>query len=341
MKEVVHITPESDIPKYKQIVSTIQASIEKGLLKQGDVLPSLNQIRDEFNVSRDTVIKAYQDLKSLGLISSSPGKGNYVTGSSKNRNRHVFLQFDEFSAYKETVYNSLKETIQAYGVLDLYFHHFNEQLFYDLIKQSLGKYTDYVIMPLSPANHLESFSCLFHTENIYILDQGGKVYGEKFPSVCQDFNHDIYTGLSQGLEQIKKYKQIIMVIDKPENPSRELMTNEMISGFNRFCQKNQVNGSVVHTGESIDLQKGFCYLIHPDRELVQIVKKIESENWNPGKDIGLISFNDTPLKEISAGGITTLSTDFEMMGKTMGQLILNHGQEHIKNPIRLILRKTL
>jgi DNA-binding LacI/PurR family transcriptional regulator len=72
-----------------------------------------------------------------------------------------------------------------------------------------------------------------------------------------------------------------------------------------------------------------------------LVLKINQKKLQIGKDIGLISYNDTPLKQITAGGITTISTDFEMMGKTLGELILQGDQKAIHNPSNLIIRNSL
>ena len=58
-----------------------------------------------------------------------------------------------------------------------------------------------------------------------------------------------------------------------------------------------------------------------DRDLVDLLKHAQLQQFVPGKDFGIISYNDTPLKEILAGGITTLSTDFKQMGQTMASLL--------------------
>ena len=341
MQNIIHISHNSDIPKYKQIVHSIQAAVEQGFLQRGDQLPSFNQIRDQFSVSRDTVIKAYRELKELGVIMTTRGKGNYIAAFPGERLRNIFLLFDEFSPYKEILFNSLKEAIGDNGVLDLYFHHFDEQVFMDLVMQSIGKYTDYVIMPFSTQESLESFSQLFEHENVYILDQGGRLYGETFPSVYQDFEYDIYNGLNQGAELIRGYKSMIMVIDPPANESRRVMTEQMTSAFYRFCNEQGLQGHVVYKIAETPVKPGICFLVHQDKELVELVRRIEADKLKAGHDVGIISFNDTPLKEIAAGGVTTISTDFRAMGQNLGDMILNHEYAHVKNPFRFIKRHTL
>jgi len=60
-----------------------------------------------------------------------------------------------------------------------------------------------------------------------------------------------------------------------------------------------------------------------------------------GKDIGIISYNETPLKEILLDGITTISTDHDQMGRTAAGLINENKHAIIKNPFTLIRRKSL
>ena len=47
------------------------------------------------------------------------------------------------------------------------------------------------------------------------------------------------------------------------------------------------------------------------------------------------------LKEIVEGGITTISTDFNLMGENLAKMVLNNQQVKIANPSGIILRKSL
>jgi DNA-binding LacI/PurR family transcriptional regulator len=57
--------------------------------------------------------------------------------------------------------------------------------------------------------------------------------------------------------------------------------------------------------------------------------------------VGVISYNETPLKKIILNGITTISTDFEIMGKKTAELILNQATDHVAVPFHLTLRSSL
>ena len=76
-------------------------------------------------------------------------------------------------------------------------------------------------------------------------------------------------------------------------------------------------------------------------DLVNLIKKSWSLHLKIGKDIGIISYNETPLKEILPDGITVISTDHEKMDQTAARLILRNSEEKIKNPFSLIIRNSL
>jgi DNA-binding GntR family transcriptional regulator len=71
---------ESVPPKYAQVVQTLQRRIEAGTYPPGSLLPSENQLIQEFGVSRPTIVAALRMLREQGWIDSQQGKGRYVRG---------------------------------------------------------------------------------------------------------------------------------------------------------------------------------------------------------------------------------------------------------------------
>ena len=70
--------------KVTQLADTLSQAISMKKFREGDSLPSINQLSAEYGVSRDTVFKAFLDLRERGLIDSTPGKGYYVTSQVTN-----------------------------------------------------------------------------------------------------------------------------------------------------------------------------------------------------------------------------------------------------------------
>jgi DNA-binding LacI/PurR family transcriptional regulator len=76
--------------------------------------------------------------------------------------------------------------------------------------------------------------------------------------------------------------------------------------------------------EEDDFQQKEIYFTLSDTDLFQAIKYAEKKNWTLGKDIGIISLNDHPFKEIIAGGITVVSTHPEKLGQKAAEMILNN-----------------
>jgi DNA-binding LacI/PurR family transcriptional regulator len=54
--------------------------------------------------------------------------------------------------------------------------------------------------------------------------------------------------------------------------------------------------------------------------------------------MGILSYNEIPMKGIIASGISTISTDFAQMGKSLVEMILSGKREKIDNPFVLTKR---
>lgn len=331
----IHIDHASTTPKYKQIIESIHEAIENKILKAGHKIPSINAITQKHGLSRDTVLTALGDLQSRGIIVSAPGKGYYIKKSDVNQKRKIFLLFDKLTSYKEVLYESFIANIQKRDKVDMFFHNFNNALFESLIKENIGQYTDYVIMPI-PSKTIAPVLELIPKDKLYILDRGRRLYGKKYPSVCQHFKEDILSALRSGKDLLEKYRAFLMLV-----PDHSHVPNELIRGFRQFCKENSITHNVSRQLENGHVEKNNAYLVLDDRNLVKIVKDAYQQGFIIGKDIGIISYNDAPLKSIVANGITTISTDFEQMGQSMASLILNKKKYHIDNPSMLIRRNSL
>ena len=87
------------------------------------------------------------------------------------------------------------------------------------------------------------------------------------------------------------------------------------------------------------LKKGDLFITIEESDLVNLVKQIRDSKLKLGKNIGIISYNDTPLKELL--GITVISTDFKVMGETASKMIMNNEKGTFKVPFNFIDRKSI
>ena len=78
-----------------------------------------------------------------------------------------------------------------------------------------------------------------------------------------------------------------------------------------------------------------------ERDLASIIKVITARQWQVGRDVGLMSLDDTPLKEVLIGGVTTLTTDFALMGRNAAEMIRSRKRSRMANPWLLFERGSL
>ena len=330
---MIIIDTTSSIPKYKQIIFSIEKAILLNQLEKNDKLPSINKLCLRHNLSRDTVILAYNELKKRGVIYAILGKGYFIKSIEFKYEQRIFLLFDELNSFKEEIYNSFIDTINDKANVDIFFHHFNRDVFAKLIQDSIGNYSKYIIMP-SNLEHTTEIINKLPLDETYILDQTRDDL-KKYPAVYQNFVKDIFTALEKGLKRLKKYKKLVLIFPGKKEPIG------MVIGFERFCKNYQFEYEIKSEFIDDSIQKGDVYILPNDRDLVAIIESTTLYKYMIGKDIGIISYNDTPLKKVVAKGITTISTDFSEMGKRLAFMILNNSKENIENESQLILRKSL
>lgn len=74
------MTFEYTPPKYAQVIHELQRRIESGQYPPGSLMPSENQLSEEFKIARPTVVRALRVLRQEGWIETQQGKGSFVRG---------------------------------------------------------------------------------------------------------------------------------------------------------------------------------------------------------------------------------------------------------------------
>lgn len=79
------IDPMSRTPVYEQIIQQVERFILTGLLLPGGQIPSVRSVSMTNSINPHTILKAYTDLDSRGLIQSVPGKGYFVCADAQEQ----------------------------------------------------------------------------------------------------------------------------------------------------------------------------------------------------------------------------------------------------------------
>lgn len=333
VKKIIKISSEKNQAKYRQIIQSVINSIRDGLIKKGDKIPSINEIANEFNLSRDTVILAFNELKTRGILGAVPGKGYFVESDNVDIEKRVMLVFDELNTFKDELYNAFIDKLPEDTHVDIYFHHFDINVFSSLIKERVGKYSAYVIMPANLSGILPIIEML-PNDKVYILD---RMIDElhAYPVIYQSFDEDMYNGLNAAYPLLKKYTKVILAYPGGKEPEG------FLTGFEQFCSDKKVKYEVYDQIKNKPIKKGEVYILPTDRMLINLVKRCWEMGLKIGEDVGVISINDSALKEVVAGGISTISTDFKEMGKTLAYFVENKKTGAVKNVSRFTQRNSL
>ncbi|MCX2678594.1 GntR family transcriptional regulator [Galbibacter sp. EGI 63066] len=342
----IKINENSRVPKYKQIVDSIIDDISKGNLTVGQKIPSINELSETCYLSRDTVEKAYKHLKEKKIIVSVKGKGYYTAKTDLISKANIFFLINKPSSYKMMIYNSFLDGIGVNAHVNLFIYHCEESLFIKTLEKNLGAYDYYVIMPHFKTEKLGHVSFTDEVlkviekipkDKLIIMDNAKPMIKGDYGSIYQDFQEDIYNALKEGLDRLKKYDKIILVY-----PSKAVhpYPKRILHGFRQFCVEYDFDFEILdEIYEDMELQSKDIYITIEEMDLVNLVRQVRKKNLVLGSDIGIISYNDTPLKDLL--GITVISTDFKAMGETAAYMVLKNKKEKVKNVFKYIERNSL
>lgn len=337
METIFEIDSTRKTPKYLQIVNSVTKAIKQGRIKTGDRVFSINELSNEFLISRDTVQKAYELLEKDKILAAVKGKGFYINRTDLINRYNVLLIFNKLSSYKKMIYDSFVRTLGSKGHVELKIHHSNTKVLEDIILTGLGEYDYYAIMPHFYADTERAMEIIrqIPLEQLILLDKDPGCTAN-YAAVYQDFENDISEAMETQLDSLRNYDELIMVHPGTMYPL------EIIIGFKKFCFQNGFKYQVLESmSDDEELKIKQVYIVIEEIDLANIIKCCRTQKLKIGKDIGIISYNDTPLKEILLDGISVISTDHHKMGETAARFILDQKTEKLRNPFRFISRKSL
>ncbi|PXY46915.1 GntR family transcriptional regulator [Flavobacterium hydrophilum] len=342
----INLEINSSIPKYIQIANSIADDIFEGKFVIGERLPSIRTISNKNAVSRDTAEKAFKELRDRSLIYSVTGLGNFVESKDLDSNINVFFLINKPCTYKMEIYNSFVSALGEKGQVDMYLYYCDEQLFINAIKKNINNYNYFVIMPhfrdvnQSHINHTPITIKAINSipkDKLVLLDNSHAEISGSFPVIYQDFKLDVINALNEGAGKLKKYEKIILVY-----PTKAVFPYPagLLEGFLEFCSDHQFEFRIMEQiPASLEFTSKDAYIIIEDNDLVNLVQQTKEKKLKIGDDIGIISYNDTPLKVLL--DITVLSSDFITMGQKAAEAILTKTKDNFKNPFLYIERNSL
>jgi DNA-binding transcriptional regulator YhcF (GntR family) len=336
--DFIQIDEYSATPKYLQLTNSILKAIESGKINKDYLLPSINELSSRFEISRDTAEKGYKHLKKIGVINSVPGKGYYISNIDFRQKLKIFLLFNKLSAHKKIVFDALVAALGEDVAIDFYIYNNDFNLFKKLLLNKNADYSHYVIIPhfLEGGENAHEIINTIPKDKLILLDKKIPGVNGEYGAAYENFENDIYNALGQARNQLSKYHTLKLIF-----PAQSYYPVEILKGFQRFCQQYAFNHQVINNISHEPINKGEVFINLMEDDLVILLERIIALKLKVGKDVGVISYNETPIKKILLNGITTISTDFKYMGTVAANMITGHLKQHVEVPFYYTRRASL
>lgn len=328
----------SATPKYRQLVDAVIQSVKGGKLKQGDLMPSINELSFHTDISRLTVEKSYNELRKLGILEAYQGKGYFVKSTDIKQDFRIFLMFNKLSSHKKIIYDAFVRELGDMASIDFYIYNNDAHMFCKILDSKPDNYTHYVIIPHFVDGEKAAINAInkIPKSKLILLDKKLPEITGNYGAVYENFSRDIYQALFQVLDALQRFSMIKLVF--PEN---SYYPKEIEEGFISFCQSFVFEHKVVYNFEEEEVNPGDVFINLMEDDLFDLLERIELKGLVVGEDIGIISYNETKAKKYIMNGLTTVSTDFESMGRKAAELVLDNSKRHIENPFQIIMRDSL
>lgn len=332
-------------PKFLQIAERIRELIYSGKYGLGERLPSVNIVIKHFEVSRDTVVKAFQHLKRQGIIESSPSKAYFVSNIFRQDHlKKVLLLVDTMAPYKEELYYGLIDSLDSSYYVDIVVHGDNFE-FLRMTYESYAAMPECVARLVIPTLSQNLDRGYFHHVNpgsLLLLDRN--IPGLHHHHVGQEFAHGFHTALQAQAKVLRRFPTLLFLTKYYTNP----IVEEMSLGFSRFAGAAGLGYhhllapfSDRDTIEFLQPQRGEVYFVLDDHLLANLLRRCTERGLALGKDVGVAVINKGPLYQYLATPLSVLSADFYRMGTYAAHFVLHGKVPESTVPTRLEVRESL
>jgi hypothetical protein len=155
---------------------------------------------------------------------------------------------------------------------------------------------------------------------------------QNFVATYMEFESEMTTLLEKHFQLFRKYEGLILVF-----PRGGLFPGDITRAFHNFCKIHQIPYQQKEELHSEDVKRGLAFMILEDTTLAAFVEITAEKGLIIGRETGVLSYEDSPLKRIVANGITVIETIQDNCGQ-QGSQINKTASEHC---LRFIERESL
>lgn len=320
--EEQQIDDRLSIPKYKQLANIIITNIRKKVLKQGDKLPSINEMSIDFLVSRDTVGKAYQFLLDEGYIYVENRKGYFVSENYHDIPTKVCMiagQLSEKVLHLHKILMANKKFVSP----QLQLHHYSIKKLAKILLNNVknGCFEYFVIFPHLKASDKELIDVLniIPPEKLIILDKALPHFSDSCSMIHRRYVEDLGKFYEACRYQFERFERAHLVLPNEYFPA------EGIKVFKQFCERQNINYKLIDEPEIV-ISKRNIYVVMSDYSLVKLIKSVSELGYKLDKDIGIVLLHEPTYTNLLSANFSSFSYDNEEVANKILEVIKNKKQ---------------
>ncbi len=326
---ILRVDSASAVPKYRQVIDAITDAIERNRLKVGDKLPSITELCNNNRIGRDTVLLALNYLKSKGIITSHQGKGYFISSVEVKCEERIMIIFNEISNHTHSLFHALIGALDSRMLFDVCFYNNDRQRLTKIIGNNSGKYSTYILVA-EASDDCQALISNLPDRKIVLFDRPGNGAMQN-GMLFHDHAADIEEILHQLKDRLSKYRRLVFLHQSEAEPYGR------VAGFKRYCEKEAIDFKIFGPNETYKPELMELYFVSGDSNLAGLVRTARSRFFDIGKNFGIVSFDETVLKEVILGGLTTIDTDYEKLGSKMADCVIkmHKGSYRVRPVVKL------
>jgi len=309
---------ESRLPRYQQVANAILNDIEKGILTQGDRLPSINEACAEWYLSKDSIKRAYETLCQSGFITSVHRRGFFIAGSPKRHALRVLMVAGQLTDCVKQLHDAITTNLGREVIVDICSYNYQRHLLCQVLTKHLGDYHYFVLMPHLIGQDPATLQCLRNVPGKQLI-----LIGHQWQEVLQHGHHLRYGGetalfeaLHNQLPALRKYTRLNLVL-----PEHDCFDAESIRAFRRFCTAYEFDFNLLDELTETDLKPRQAYFVADGLHLSTLVDYCQRNGLRLGEHVGVVSFLETDFTRLLAGGVSVIAHPSAEVGRLVAQIL--------------------
>lgn len=334
VERILELKAQPRVSKHASLVRAVVLAIDERELQRGSPLPSVNELSNQTGYARQTIVKAYNELKQRGLIEAKSRRGFFVHTENTFQMMRVALVLYAFQAFQESFYNTFREALGPEIQVDTFFHHNNVDVLADIISKVNGHYGVYVIAPIELPRVAKLLEAL-PTGRVLVVDRPPPEDSD-LPYLSQQFEEPTFRIFQSIKKALGRYERMVTYYDESSD-----VPPGIVAGMQRFADSHDLPLTIDKSYRKGSVRPKTCYVTIRDSDLWPLLEDAVNENLELGCDLGVISHNDSPVKRVLRGGITTITTDFDDMARAAARFVTHQERPRRTLPTRVIERSSL